>query len=82
MRKIGSRFATGFAALLFAASLTFGAGAVFAKPATVAACPYNTGNGQIGVACTVRANCTVPCQQAYPGSPGGLCSGGCCICAY
>ena len=82
MRKIGSRFAAPLAALLLAASLTFGVTAVLAQPAAGLDCPRNTGTGEIGVSCTIRANCTVPCQQAYPGSPGGICSGGCCICAY
>jgi hypothetical protein len=82
MRSIGKRFGSPLAALLFAASLVFGVGAALAQPANASSCPYNPGSGQIGVSCVVRSDCTAPCQAAYPGSPGGLCSGGCCTCAY
>jgi hypothetical protein len=82
MQRISNRMMAPLFALLLAASLAFGVGSALAQPAAAAACPYNPGSGQIGVSCTVRANCTAPCQAAYPGSPGGVCSGGCCVCAY
>jgi hypothetical protein len=76
------RIAMPLFSLLFAASLILGVGAALAQPAMASSCPYDPTIGQIGLSCSVHSECTRPCQRAYPGSPGGTCSFGCCVCAY
>lgn len=82
MRKIGNRLATPLFALLFAASLAFGVGSVFAQPAAASDCPADYPNGRIGLACSVNSDCAQGCQYFYPGvSEAWHCARGCCLCA-
>lgn len=81
MRRMTRRIATPLAALLFAASMTFGVSSVFANPAsTTAACRYDPPS-MLG-ACVDEADCDRRCA-AYGGE--GECiytpSGNCCTCA-
>lgn len=82
MRKIGSRFTAPLAALLFAASLTFGVTAVLAQPAAKLDCPRDVGQGYIGVSCQVHSTCQQACAIEYPDGGGGFCDQGCCLCAF
>lgn len=81
MRRIGNRIATPLLALLFAASLAFGASTVFAQPAPASDCAVDYPNGFIGQACVVASDCAQGCQYIYPGvSNTWTCRGGCCRC--
>ena len=81
MRTIAHRFTAPLFALLMAVSLAFGVTSVFAQAASEP-CPIDYSSGRTGASCSVSQDCTKSCRMAFPGSPGGVCSFGCCICAY